>query len=207
MKKQIAQALLLSAVLTSGASITDSFVVADVNTPNSTQASDNQTSATTTASIAFTGGALSLYNVTDKVTFNGDNLDLRDIYLNGATLDNNTTLPANETLNGNVDDFLGQANDQWKVTVASGDWTATGVGASAGSDEGATALNSGAQFILNGTEFSKDGYQYATGNEGQTTLPEMNIGLSIKAGTFLKKGSYSNTLTWDLESSVSSTQA
>lgn len=169
-------------------------VFADATTANPTTANttDNtQLGATTTGSLNFKGGTLSLYNVQDTAAFNTPDtaFSTQDVYTNGLSATN-----ADKKMTATVDDFLGEDADTWTLTVNKSKWAAGDDGVASG----ATALDTGAHLSVDKGEITTDGLEYDTGSEGHNELTEQTLSVAIDQGTVVKKGAYTNTLTWNL---------
>lgn len=166
----------------------------------STTSETAKTTAETKASVYFGAGTLSLSNTTDAVAFNTSDsaFSTEDVWAKGLT-----ATEADNKLTATVDDFLGVDDDTWTLTVKKGNWVAD----TDGTAQGATALDTGATLTTDSGEITTAGLVYETGSAGSLTIPEQAIKLAIAKGTLVKKGAYSNTLTWNLADDASTTQS
>lgn len=178
-KKTLASAVLGAAVLVAPVA---AFAA------NTTAASDTAdvTSATTTGSVKFEAGHLSLYNVNDAVDFGSANA--ATVYASGYdnTADDESV---------NVDDFLAD-NGQWTLNVKQGGW----VKGTDGTTAGETALNNNATLKIGKKTVTTDGVDIATGNAANngTAIDLGAYSLSVAKNTNVNAGTYTNTLTWSL---------
>ena len=178
-KKTLASAVLWAAVL---AAPVAAFAA------NETAASDTADvkSATTTGSVKFEAGHLSLYNVNDAVDFGSANA--ATVYASGydKTADDESV---------NVDDFLAD-NGQWTLNVKQGGWVKGADGTTAGE----TALNNNATLKIGEKKITTDGTDLTTGNAANNGKA-IDLGaysLSVAKNTNVNAGTYTNTLTWSL---------
>lgn len=178
-KKTLASAVLGAAVL---AAPVAAFAA------NETAASDTADvkSATTTGSVKFEAGHLSLYNVNDAVDFGSANA--ATVYASGydKTADDESV---------NVDDFLAD-NGQWTLNVKQGGWVKGADGTTAGE----TALNNNATLKIGEKKITTDGTDLTTGNAANNGKA-IDLGaysLSVAKNTNVNAGTYTNTLTWSL---------
>jgi hypothetical protein len=174
-------------------------VQASTATPNPTTAdsTDNtQLTASTDTIVKVNGGTMSLYNVKDSINFG--TINVVDAFTN------NLSTKGDSNLTASVDDFQGvsDASDAWTLTATLGKWQAGDGGTAAG----AKVLD-GAEVKANGTTtIGTAAVDYATGAEGHTDLAEQSISLETTANTFLKAGTYTNQINWQLKATVDSEQ-
>lgn len=194
MKKHTLGALLLG-LATVGVLGTTTAFADDATTGNSTTA-DSKQSATTTGNISFSGGTLSLYNVTDSAVLGKEGLKVSDVYTNGIQ-------QASAPLTASVDDFLGDGKD-WSLKLAQSGWKA----GSDGSAATATTLDTGTLTVTpdKGAKqtLTTAPVEYGKGSTGTVTLPG-TLNFDLRAGTAVQTGSYTNTLTWTSDDSVTAT--
>lgn len=196
MKKHTLGALLLGLATVGVLGTTTAFADGTTPTTGNSTTADNKQSATTTGNISFSGGTLSLYNVTDSAVLSKEGLKVSDVYTKGVQ--------ASAPLTASVDDFLGDGKD-WSLKLAQSGWKA----GSDGSAATATVLDGGTLSVTpdKGTKQSLTTapVEYGKGSTGTVTLPG-TLNFDLPAGTAVQTGSYTNTLTWTLDDSVSSAQ-
>ncbi|WP_461225479.1 hypothetical protein [Lacticaseibacillus suihuaensis] len=157
-----------------------------------------ETTGTTTGTINFKAGDLSLTNVTAKANF-GSDLTVAGVWtegFNGA---------ADNKLTATVTDFQGLDNDNWMLSVKAAGWQASTDGSAAG----AAILNANATLTATQGDTSAnlaDGFLIASGTTGETTVEDTTVTLAIPANTAIKAGSYTNTLDWNLTAAASTDQ-
>ncbi|KIU24329.1 hypothetical protein ff3pr_00309 [Weissella cibaria] len=186
-KKTLASAVLGAAVLVAP-------VAAFAANETAASTTDNVTSATTTGSVKFEAGHLSLYNVNDAVDFGS---------ANAATVFTNGYEATGHDESVNVDDYLADEG-KWTLKVSSSDWTGD-------SAKTVAALNANAKLYLGTDDAKKEitpaGTVVATGtadNNGKA-IDLGKYGLNIASGTNVTAGTYTNTLTWSLSNVAGAT--
>lgn len=178
-KKTLASAVLGAAVLVAPVA---AFAANETAAPDTADV----TSATTTGSVKFEAGHLSLYNVNDAVDFGSANA--ATVYASGydKTADDESV---------NVDDFLAD-NGQWTLNVKQGGW----VKGTDGTTAGETALNNNATLKIGEKTITTDGTDLTTGNAANNgkAIDLGKYSLSVAKNTNVNAGTYTNTLTWSL---------
>ncbi|WP_262315113.1 hypothetical protein [Lacticaseibacillus parakribbianus] len=161
-----------------------------------------ETTGTTTGTINFKAGDLSLTNVTETANF-GSDLTVEGVWTKGFNE------AADNTLTATVTDFQGLDNDNWMLSVKAAGWVA----GSDGSAAGAAILNANATLTATQGDAQDatsanlaDGFLIASGTTGETPVKDTTVTLDIPKETAIKAGSYTNALNWNLTAAASTTQ-
>ncbi|WP_261805983.1 WxL domain-containing protein [Lapidilactobacillus luobeiensis] len=199
MKKSLSLFGIIAVLGLSLAALSGTRTVLAANPTEANLTDDTQDSATTTASVNFKGGTLSLYSVLDAVSFNtvDDAFSTSVVWANGLE-----TTSGDKDLIATVADLRGGDDDKWNLSVKKGSWVVGDDGVASG----ATALDTGATLSTDDGEITTDGVVYASAGAGQTVITPKPLKLAIAKGTLVKKGSYTNTLTWTLADGISENQ-
>lgn len=160
-------------------------------------AAEDDKSATTAGSVEFIGGSMSLSGATDKANF-GDKVSLATVLTEG--------FKGRAALAATVTDYRG-SDTPWQLSLSMGNW-------SGNSKTGEATLNAVSVLKVADDDIttakSAIVAKQAGAAEDHTLVTETKFEkeafLVIPAGSNVKAGAYTNTLTWSLSDGVADTQ-